>query len=124
MKTTASIIVTTGLVLLLAACRSNASKSETPAATATAQGMAMPDAGAAAMMGKTVKGIGEVTAIDAAAGKITLKHQAIAEAHWPAMTMPFTAAPPIIASAKVGEQVAFDLKLDATGGEIIALSPR
>jgi Cu/Ag efflux protein CusF len=75
------------------------------------------------MVGKTVKGVGEVTAIDAAAGKVTLKHQAIAEAHWPAMTMAFTASPAIVAKAKVGEQVAFDLKLGAAGGEITDIQP-
>jgi Cu/Ag efflux protein CusF len=123
MKTTTTIILATGPALLLAACGSNPGKSE-PAATATAQEMAMPAAGAASMIGKTVKGVGEVTAIDAAAGKVTLKHQAIAEAHWPAMTMAFAASPTIVAKAKVGEQVAFDLKLGEAGGEITALNPR
>lgn len=122
MKSITAITVV-GPALLLAACGSNASKSE-PVAAATAQGMAMPDAGAASMVGKTVAGVGEVTAIDAAGGKVTLKHQAIAEAHWPAMTMTFTASPAIIAKAKVGEQVAFDLKLTGTGGEISDLRPR
>ncbi|MDB5708432.1 MAG: hypothetical protein JWL96_502 [Sphingomonas bacterium] len=122
MKTMTSIILV-GPVLLLAACGSNTGKSE-PTAAATAKGMAMPDAGAASMVGKTVNGVGEVTAVDAAGEKITLKHQAIAEAHWPAMTMAFTASPAIVAKAKVGEQVVFDLKLGTAGGEITALAPR
>ena len=109
-----SMITAAGALLLLAAC---GSKSESPAAVPTTQAMAMPDAGAA-QVGKTVKGVGEVIAIDGAAGKITLKHDAIAEAGWPAMTMAFTAAPPIIAKAKVGDKIAFDLKLGAAGGEV------
>lgn len=123
MKTMSSIILTTGPALLLAACGSNAGKSE-PAASATGQAMTMPDAGAPSMVGKTVKGVGEVTAIDAAGGKVTLKHQAIPDAHWPAMTMAFAASPTIVGKAKVGEQVAFDLKLLAVGGEITDLRPR
>jgi Cu/Ag efflux protein CusF len=122
MKTVTSILLV-GPALLLAACGSNGGKSE-PTAAGTAKGMAMPDAGAASMVGKTVKGVGEVTAVDAAAGRITLKHQAIAEAHWPAMTMAFSAPMPIVAKAKVGEQVAFDLKLGEAGGEITDLRPR
>ncbi|MDB5577743.1 MAG: copper-binding protein [Bradyrhizobium sp.] len=123
MKITTSIILATGPAFLLAACGSNAGKSE-PAAAATAKGMAMPDADAASMVGKTVTGVGEVTAVDTAAGKVTLKHQAIAEAHWPAMTMAFTASPKIVAKAKVGEQVSFDLKLGEAGGEVTDLRPR
>jgi len=108
-------------LFLLAGC---GSKSEAPAAAPTNQAMAMPEAPADARVGKIVHGIGEVTAIDAAAGKITLKHQAIAEAHWPAMTMAFSAPMQIVAKAKLGEHVAFDLKLGEAGGEITDLRPR
>ncbi|MDB5582284.1 MAG: copper-binding protein [Bradyrhizobium sp.] len=116
-----TMIIAAVALFPLAGC---GSKSEVPAATPTAQAMAMPDAPGAVQVGKIVHGVGEVTAIDAPGGKITLKHQAIAEAHWPAMTMAFTATPAIIAKAKVGEQATFDLKLGAAGGEITAITPR
>ena len=106
-----------GALLLLTGCGSN-----TPVPTPT--GTPIAEGGAANLVGKTVSGVGEVTAIDAAGGKITLKHQAIPAAHWPAMTMAFAASPSIIADAKVGEQVSFDLKLGTAGGEIKALRPR
>lgn len=35
---------------------------------------------------------GEVVAVDKMAGKVTLKHEAVAELKWPAMTMFFTVA--------------------------------
>jgi len=124
MKVTASMIATTGALALLAGCGpKSADKTDTTAANDAAPAMAMPAPGAA-QVGKTVKGVGEVIAIDAANGKITLKHEAIPDAGWPAMTMAFTAAPPIVAKAKVGEKVAFALKLGAVGGEVTAISPR
>jgi Cu/Ag efflux protein CusF len=69
---------------------------------------------------KTAKGQGAVTAVDAAAGTITIDHGPIPEANWPAMTMAFKAAPEQVASVKPGDQVTFELKL-AGGGEITAI---
>ena len=66
----------------------------------------------------------EVKAVDTEEAKITLKHEAIPDAGWPAMTMAFSAAPPIVAKARIGEKVAFDLKLGAVGGEVTAIGPR
>jgi len=43
---------------------------------------------------KTAKGVGVVKAIAKTAGTITLDHEAIPEASWPAMTMGFKIAPP------------------------------
>ena len=124
MKITASMIAATGALALLAGCGPKAAdKTDAAASNAAVPAMAMPAAGAA-QAGKTVKGVGEVTAIDAAAGKITLKHEAIPDAGWPAMTMAFTAGPSIVAKAKVGEKVAFDLKLGAAGGEVTAIGAR
>lgn len=124
MKITAFMIAPTAALALLAGCGPKvADKTDATAANAAAPAMAMPAPGAA-QVGKTVKGVGEVTAIDAAAGKITLKHEAIPDAGWPAMTMAFAAAPPIVAKARVGEKVAFDLKLGAVGGEVTAIGPR
>ncbi|MEO7688025.1 MAG: copper-binding protein [Sphingomonas sp.] len=124
MKMTVPLIAATGALALLAGCGPKAAdKTDATAANAAAPAMAMPAPGVA-QAGKIVKGVGEVTAIDAAAGKITLKHEAIPDAGWPAMTMAFTAAPPIVAKARVGEKVAIDLKLGAVGGEVTAIGPR
>jgi Cu/Ag efflux protein CusF len=124
MKVTVSMIASTAALALLAGCGPKAAdKTEVTASNAMAPGMAMPAAGTT-QAAKTVKGVGEVTAIDSVAGKITLKHEAIPDAGWPAMTMAFIAAPPIVAKAKVGEKVAFDLKLGAAGGEVTAIRPR
>src|SRR3546814_11133437 len=69
--------------------------------------MAMPADSAA----KMAKGNGTVTAIDKAAGTVTLDHGPIPEANWPAMTMAFKAKPGLLDSIKVGDKVAFDLAL-------------
>jgi Cu/Ag efflux protein CusF len=119
------MIAATGVLALLAGCGSKApDQTDAAASNAAAPAIAMPEAVAAVEVRKTVKGVGEVTAIDAAAGKITLKHEAIADAGWPAMTMAFTAAAPIVAKTRVGEKVTFDLKLGAAGAEVTAISPR
>ena len=80
--------------------------------------MAKMDMGAAT----TAKGAGVVSAIDKTAGTITLDHGPIAEAKWPAMTMAFKATPPsLLDTVKVGDKVAFDLKLVEGGGEVTAI---
>lgn len=62
----------------------------------------------------TVKG--EVIAVDKAAGKVKLKHEAIAELEWPAMTMFFGVADKAqLDAVKAGDQVEFEFK-KANGG--------
>jgi len=123
-----------GLTALLAACGQKAETNETVTANATTEAaanrgetantmsgdmgnMAMPVEGAA----KTAKGSGTVTAIDKAAGTVTLDHGPIAEANWPAMTMAFKAKPVLLDSVKVGDKVAFDLALKDGTGEVTAI---
>jgi len=77
-----------------------------------------PDANAAIK----AKGHGTVTAIDKAAGTITLDHGPIPEAKWPAMTMAFKAAPSITDAVKVGDKVDFDLSLKGSDGEVTAIA--
>jgi Cu/Ag efflux protein CusF len=116
-----------GLVALTAAC---GKKAETPVAAET--GQAAPAAAMSGDMGNMVmapaatapimaKGHGTVTAIDKAAGTITLDHGPIPEAKWPAMTMAFKAAPAITDAAKVGDKVDFDLTLTGSAGEVTAI---
>ncbi|MES3028416.1 MAG: copper-binding protein [Pseudomonadota bacterium] len=120
-----------GLVLTLAAC---GQKPEASPPAIDAVPIAAPEApktdgmtpdemskmgvGAAS----TAKGVGTVSGIDKTAGTITLEHGPIAEARWPAMTMAFKATPPsLLDTVKVGDKVAFDLKLVGGGGEVTAI---
>src|SRR5204863_6179557 len=68
---------------------------------------------------KMAKGTGTVTAVTA--DTVTIDHAPIPEANWPAMTMGFKAAPELAKSVKVGDKVAFDLKLQGGAGEITAI---
>jgi Cu(I)/Ag(I) efflux system protein CusF len=122
------LTIALGLAALTAAC---GKKAETPVAAETNQAapateamngdmgnMAMAPAASAPIM---AKGHGTVTAIDKAAGTITLDHGPIPEAKWPAMTMAFKAAPAITDAAKVGDKVDFDLTLTGDAGEVTAI---
>lgn len=73
---------------------------------------------------KMAKGVGVVTVIDKAAGTITLDHEAIPEAGWPAMTMGFKIAPALLDGIAVGDKVAFDLKLHDGSGEVTAIAKK
>ena len=73
---------------------------------------------------QTAEGFGVVTAVDAKAGVVTLKHDPIAALKWPAMTMPFKAAPDLLAPLKVGQAVRFTVQPVKGGGEILAIAPR
>jgi len=114
------------LALTLAAC---GPKTEATPPAVDAVSIATPEAPKAGDMSKmdmaaatTAKGLGTVTAIDKTAGTITLDHGPIAQAKWPAMTMAFKATPAsLLDTVKVGDKVAFDLKLVEGGGEVIAI---
>ena len=115
------------LTAALAACGSRTETNQAAAANATAPAAAESNAmagdmGNMAPTAKMAKGGGKVTAIDKSAGTITLDHGPIAEANWPAMTMAFKAAPALIDSVKVGDEVNFELKLEGNAGEITAIS--
>ena len=126
----ARLTIALGLAALTAAC---GKKAETPVAVETNQAapaaamsgdmgnMAMAPAAPASIM---AKGHGTVTAIDKAAGTITLNHGPIPEAKWPAMTMAFTAASAITDAAKVGDKVDFDVTLVGSAGEVTAIQKK
>lgn len=69
----------------------------------------------------TASGVGSVIGVDPRNGTLTLQHGPMPEIGWPAMRMAFKAPPEAIAAAKVGDRVAFDLKLGAGGAEITSL---
>jgi len=77
--------------------------------------MAMPEGS------KMGKGTGIVTAVDAASGKITLDHEAIATVGWPAMKMGFSAKPNLLKGIAVGDKVDFDLTVTGSAGEVTAI---
>lgn len=58
-----------------------------------------------------ITGVGTVTAVDAAAGTVSLDHGPIAAISWPAMSMQFTAEnPAILQGIAVGDRVSFEIK--------------
>lgn len=109
---------------LLSACGQNGGGNTTSADQPAAANAAGPGMGNITMPADTKmgKGTGTVTAIDKAAGKITLDHGPIPEVGWPAMTMAFKAKPQLLDSVAVGDKVAFDLKLRGNDGEVTAMT--
>ena len=72
----------------------------------------------------TWTGHGRITAVDAAAGELTMQHQAIPAIGWPAMTMPFTVADKaLLHGLAVGEQVDFDLAKKGEDFVVVAIRP-
>jgi len=128
-------LVTTLSILALAAAVSACSPK--PTAT-TDQASATTEMPASAMAGmadmsdmamdtaaKTGKGVGEITAIDTAAGTVTIKHDAIPAVDWPAMTMAFKANPAsLLTGLKVGEKIAFDVSVKGSDAEVTAVTPQ
>ena len=115
MKKVFLIMALTVLPLAVSACDKPADtpKAEEPA---DAMGnMAMPT------NGKMAQGSGTVTAIDLAAGKITLEHGAIPAVDWPAMTMGFSAKPDLLKDIAIGDKVDFDLTVTGNAGEVTAI---
>ena len=104
------------LPLGLSACDNPA---ETPKAEAQTDAMGEM---AMASEAKMAKGSGTVTAIDAAAGRITLDHSAIPAVGWSAMKMGFAAKPEILNGIAVGDKIDFDVTVTGHAGEVTAIS--
>lgn len=73
---------------------------------------------------KTYAGKGEVVVLDKSASKVKLKHEAIAELDWPAMTMFF----PVDDKAKIetlkdGDKVEFKFTKSTSGPVITEIKP-
>lgn len=58
---------------------------------------------------KTGSGIGTVTAVDQRSGTVTIAHGPIPGVGWPAMTMTFKAAPPVLTGLSAGKKIGFDV---------------
>lgn len=123
MKTTLMIGALIALPAALSGCdrkadapNAEAPKAE-PAGTAMS-GMAMPEGS------KMGKGSATVTAVDAAAGKITLDHGEIPGVGWPAMKMGFSAKPELLKGVAVGDKIDFEVTVNGSAGEVTAIKKR
>lgn len=94
------------IMLLAAACSPPAAQD----AAKTDTNMDMAQSAAPAPAGP-ISGVGTVTAVDAAAGTVSLDHEPIAVISWPAMSMQFrTEDPATLQGIAVGDRVSFELK--------------
>lgn len=76
---------------------------------------------AGAALAADVQGTGVVKAVDAKAGTVTIAHEPIGALGWPAMTMPFRVASPVLlGKVAVGSKVQFTL-LSASDPKIDSL---
>ncbi|MFO1015287.1 MAG: copper-binding protein [Caulobacteraceae bacterium] len=66
-------------------------------------------------------GSGTVTAVDMAAGTVSIDHGAIPEANWPPMLMTFKASPGLLTGISVGDHVEFDVRIQGGASEVTAL---
>ncbi|MDR7232664.1 MULTISPECIES: copper-binding protein [Caulobacter] len=126
MKTLSLILAALVATTSLAACGRKTEAPAAPAAPAPAAATAPAASNDMAGMDmapadKMAKGVGVVTAIDKTSGTITLDHEAIPDAGWPAMTMGFKIAPALLDGMSVGDKVAFDLKLRDGAGEVTSI---
>ncbi len=123
---TRTLITLVGAALALSACgqpEDPAPVETSPAAaTAPASGAMSPATSPDAAV-KTGYGAGVITAVDPAAGTVTINHEPIPAVNWPAMTMSFKAGPAVLREAAVGDRVQFDLTVRGGTGEITAISP-
>lgn len=77
-----------------------------------------------ASTGVSGRGVGIVTTVDPAAGKVTIKHGPIPDAGWPAMTMSFEADPAILQGIAAGEKVQFDMSTAGGPAKVTAIMPQ
>jgi Cu/Ag efflux protein CusF len=120
LKNAALRIAALAMAATLSACGQDASPTgDEPTVATTSEAatdkMAMP------AETRMAKGTGTVTAVDAAAGTITLDHGAMPEVEWPAMTMAFSAKSELLTDIKVGDNVNFDVSITGNAGEITSI---
>jgi Cu/Ag efflux protein CusF len=123
------IIPTTVLAVLLTACGQQRESETATDAQPKPADTAMASAAPADSMSKDMpmpqnethpenehSAMGTITAVDAAAGTVTIAHEAVASAGWPAMTMTFKLADPKrAADLHTGDHVKFTFSLSEKG---------
>ncbi|MBB5740731.1 MAG: copper-binding protein [Brevundimonas sp.] len=124
---TRTLVSLAGAAMMLSACGQPADPAAEPAAAApvdTASAAGAADTATSPAAGsRSGSGAGVVTAVDTAAGTVTINHEAIPAVGWPAMTMSFTADPAVAQQAAVGDRVQFDLTVQGNAGEVTAIRP-
>lgn len=74
-----------------------------------------------AQQAQVAKAEGTIKAVDTTEHKVTIAHGAVSALQWPAMTMAFTATSQQMNGLKVGDQVAFEFRTEATGATIVSI---
>lgn len=113
--------------LVLAACDAGEQKSETPGTSVAAQGTPMPEnmpTTASGEDGQIASGEGTVTAVDTAAGTVTIDHEPIPAVGWPAMAMNFKANAAVRQDVAEGDEVTFAFRKTDGGGEITSIAKK
>lgn len=105
--------------LVLAACDSNSQDAAETADMPTQNDMPMMESGE---QGQTASAEGSVTAVDEAAGTITINHGPVPAVNWPAMTMAFEVDEAARRNVAVGDKVAFEFRTVDGGAEIVSIS--
>lgn len=78
-----------------------------------------------AAQGMSHKGVGLVKKVDAAGGKVTLQHEPVASAGWPAMTMAFTVKDKsALRKLQTEQKVEFDFVKEGSDYAITSINPR
>ncbi|MDP6003079.1 copper-binding protein [Acinetobacter bereziniae] len=73
----------------------------------------------------TAQAVGVITAIDTKENILTLDHEAIPALKWPAMTMGFKVADPVLLSGlTVGDKVDFELKAEGENYIVITVKAK
>jgi len=79
---------------------------------AIAAGAVMAGAAVSASAAQSANSSGEVRRVDAAAGRVTIKHGAISGLDLPAMTLVYQADPSLLSAIKPGDKVSFTATRD------------
>lgn len=129
----ARIVPMTILLALLAACGRESAQQEASESKVAAKEDSKPsDAPADSMQGMSMPkdeapqpqqhmAMGTITAVDAGAGTVTIAHEAVASAAWPAMTMTFRLADPKqAANLHTNDKVHFTFTLDDKGDATVS----
>jgi Cu(I)/Ag(I) efflux system protein CusF len=94
-------------------------------APALAQSMANMPGMAQPTPAKKGQGTGVITAIDAKANTLTIRHGPIPAVGWPAMTMTFKASPPaLLKDLRVAEKIGFDVTTYGMAAEVTGVRPQ
>ena len=76
-------------------------------------GLVLTSAYAVAAQAQQASASGEVRRVDAAAGKITIKHGAISDLDLPAMTLVYHADPALLKDIKPGDKITFTARRES-----------